>query len=329
MATAVARPAPSARIAFARRHAWVAAVYLLLLALLLLARGVHGTYGAFDLQSLALGALPLALAAAAQAVVVIGGGIDLSVGPLMAVFNVTAARFMVDQDFAGALLIAAGIVVAGLLAGALNGLLVTASNVPDIIVTLAMSFVWGGVALMILGEPGGGAPQKFLDLAGATTFSEWIPNALLFLIVCLAVVWIPVRRSRVGLAIYAIGSDRVAAFRSGIDVRRAKIASYAIGGLFSAFGGLALTATTSLGDPLAGNLYTLAGVSAIVLGGVSLAGGRGGILGPVAAAFVLTLLPTVLIFIGVDANYSQVIQGVLVVAVVMVGGLATLRRRDA
>jgi ribose transport system permease protein len=326
---AVARPLPALRVASARRHAWTVAVYVLLLALLLVAKGAHETYGAFDLQSLALGALPLALAAAAQAVVVIGGGIDLSVGPLMAVFNVTAARLMLEQDFGGALLIAAGILVAGVLAGALNGLLVTASRVPDIIVTLAMSFVWGGIALMILGQPGGGAPQQFLDLAGATAFSEWISNALLFLLVCLAVIWIPVRRSRVGLAIYAIGSDPVAAFRSGIDVRRSKVASYAIGGLFSACGGLALTATTGIGDPLSGNLYTLAGVSAIVLGGVSLAGGRGGILGPVAAAFVLTLLPTVLIFLGVDANYSQVIQGVLVVAVVMLGGLATLRRRGA
>lgn len=326
---AVAHAAPPARLRFARRHAWTVAVYALLGVLLLTARGVHPTYGAFDLQSLALGALPLALAAAAQAVIVIGGGIDLSIGPLMAVFNVVAARFMVEQDFGGALLIAAGILVAGVLAGALNGLLVTASNVPDIIVTLAMSFVWGGVALLILGTPGGGAPQRFLDLAGATTVSEWISNALVFLVVCLAVIWIPVRRSRVGLAIYAIGSDPVAAFRSGIDVRRAKVASYAIGGLFCACGGLALTATTGIGDPLSGNLYTLAGVSAIVLGGVSLAGGRGGVLGPVAAAFVLTLLPTVLIFLGVDANYSQVIQGVLVVAVVMVGGLATLRRRAA
>jgi ribose transport system permease protein len=326
---AIARPAPALRIALLRRHAWTVAVYVLLLLLLLVARGVHTTYGAFDLQSLALGALPLALAAAAQAVVVIGGGIDLSVGPLMAVFNVTAARLMVDQEFGGALLIAAAILVAGVAAGALNGVLVTTSRVPDIIVTLAMSFVWGGVALMILGQPGGGAPTEFADLAGATTFSPWISNALLFLIVCLAVIWIPVRRSRVGLAIYAIGSDPVAAFRSGIDVRRSKIASYAIGGLFSACGGLALTATTGIGDPLSGNLYTLAGVSAIVLGGVSLTGGRGGILGPVAAAFVLTLLPTVLIFLGVDANYSQVIQGVLVVAVVMLGGLATLRRRNA
>ena len=252
-----------------------------------------------------------------------------TIGPLMAVFNVTAARLMVDQDFGGALLIAAAILVAGVVAGAFNGLLVTASNVPDIIVTLAMSFVWGGVALLILGTPGGGAPQEFIDLAGATTLNEWVSNAFLFLAVCLAVIWIPVRRSRIGLAIYAIGSDPVAAFRSGIDVRRSKIASYAIGGLFCACGGLALTATTGIGDPLSGNLYTLAGVSAIVLGGVSLAGGRGGILGPVAAAFVLTLLPTVLIFTGVDANYSQVIQGVLVVAVVMVGGLATLRRRAA
>jgi ribose transport system permease protein len=312
-----------------RRHAWTAAVYVLLLALLVLAKGAHSSFGAFDIQSLALGALPLALAAAAQAVVVIGGGIDLSVGPLMAVANVVAARTMEGRSLGVALAFAALILVGGVAAGAVNGLLITLSRVPDIVVTLAMSFVWGGVALEILENPGGGAPADFLSLAGGKTISAWVPNALIFLVVCIAVVWIPLRRSRAGLAIYAIGSDRVAAFRSGVAVGRTKVASYAIDGLFCAMGGLALMATTGIGDPLSGALYTLSGVSAIVLGGVNLAGGRGGMLGPVAAAFVLTLLPTVLIFLGVDANYSQVIQGAMLVLVVMVGGLAALRRERA
>ena len=298
-------------------------------ALLVLAKGVHGTFGAFDVKSMALSALPLGLAAAAQAVIVISGGIDLSIGALMTVANVLSARLMMGRGTGESLLVALLVLVVGSLAGSANGLLVVASRVPDIVVTLAMSFVWAGVALLILGTPGGGAPQGFVDLGSASWISDWVPNALLFLLVSLVVVWVPVSRSRQGLAIYAIGSDRTAAFRSGVAVARTQVTAYAVGGLFAALGGLSLTATTSIGDPLSGNLYTLSGVSAIVLGGVALTGGRGGILGPVAAAFVLTLLPTVLIFIGVDANYSQVIQGTMLVTVVMVGGLATLRRRAA
>ena len=97
-------------------------------------------------------------------------------------------------------------------------------------------------------------------------------------------------------------------------------------GLLAGAGGLALTMTTGIGAPVPGN-YTLAGVAAIVLGGVSLAGGRGGLLGPIAAAFILAIIRSDLIFTGVDPNYSVVIQGVIMVVVVMIGGLITLRRK--
>jgi ribose transport system permease protein len=212
-------------------------------------------------------------------------------------------------------------------AGTFNGVFIVLSRVPDIVATLATSFVWGGVALLILERPGGGAPQGFLDLATGSSVSEWLPNALIMLIVVVGVVWLPLRATRAGLGLYAVGSDRVAALTSGVSLGRSKVLSYSLSGLFSGVGGLALTMTTGIGSPLSGTYYTLSTVSAIVLGGVSLAGGRGGMLGPMAAAFVLALIPSDLIFLGVDPNYGQVIQGTLIVLVVMVGGLATLRRR--
>ena len=98
------------------------------------------------------------------------------------------------------------------------------------------------------------------------------------------------------------------------------------GGLFSAIGGLGLTMTTGIGSPHAGVLYTLSGLAAVVIGGVSLTGGRGGVVGPVIAAFVLTLIPADLIFLNIDPNFGQVIQGTLIVLVVMAGGLATIVR---
>ena len=154
-----------------------------------------------------------------------------------------------------------------------------------------------------------------------------MPNALLFLAAAVAVIWIPVRRSRLGLQFYAVGSDRVAAFRSGVDVERTRFASYIFAGLFSAVGGLGLTMTTGIGAPLAGVYYTLSGLAAVVVGGVSLAGGRGGIVGPVLAAFVLTLIPTDLIFLNIDPNFGQVIQGTLIVVIVMIGGFVDMARR--
>jgi ribose transport system permease protein len=210
--------------------------------------------------------------------------------------------------------------------GIVNGILVVVSRVPDIVVTLAMSFVWAGGALLILARPGGNAADWFQSLSRGSLAIDWLPRALLVLLVVVGVVWLPLRRSRLGLSLYAVGSDRLAAFRSGVDVSRTKIAAYGVGGLFAGAGGLALTMTTGIGTPVTA-AYTLSGVAAIVLGGVSLAGGRGGMLGPMAAAYILALIPQILVFQGIDPNYGTVIQGVIMVLVVMIGGFITLRRQ--
>jgi ribose transport system permease protein len=273
-----------------------------------------------------VGALPLAFAAVAQTCVVLGGGIDLSIGAMMAVANVLAARYMLHHDFQTALLIAVLVLIGGTLAGALNGVIAVRTRVPDIVVTLAMSFVWGGVALLILAKPGGGAPDAFQELASGNLITPWVPNGIILLTVVVALVWVPLKLGRVGLALYAVGSNRTAAFRRGVRIGPTRVFAYALGGFFAAWGGLALMMSTGIGSPLAGTIYTLSGVSAIVLGGVSLAGGRGGVTGPIVAAFVLTLVPADLILMGADPNFGQVIQGSLIVLVVMAAGLAPLLR---
>jgi len=287
---------------------------------------IHPTFDSFDAQSIAMAALPLACAAAAQAVVVISGGIDLSIGSVMAVANVLAASTMRNASFGEALLLAVAILFAGAAIGAVNGLLVIVSRVPDVIVTLTTGFIWGGFALLVLEKPGGGAPPEFLNLGTGTFITEWLSNSLVLLAIALVAIWIPVRGSKAGLRIYATGSDQVAAFRSGVSVKLARLLAYVVSGLFTAIGGVGLTMTTGIGSPRAGVLYTLSGLAAVVIGGVSLTGGRGGIMGPVIAAFVLTLIPADLIFLNIDPNFGQVIQGTLIVLVVMTGGLiASLR----
>jgi ribose transport system permease protein len=231
---------------------------------------------------------------------------------------------MQHATFPQSLMLAVLILIAGALQGAANGIIVVVSRIPDVVVTLTTGFIWGGVALLILEKPGGGAPQGFLDLAAGMALSPWIPNALILLIVAVAVIWAPVARSRLGLLIYAVGSDKIAAFRSGVAIETTRILAYVVGGLFSALGGLALTMTTGIGAPLAGTYFTLSSVAAVVIGGVRLSGGRGGVVGPVIAALLLTLIPTDLIFLNIDPNYGQVIQGTLIVLVVMVGGFVSV-----
>ena len=298
----------------------------LLIVSLAITVAIHPQFSDFDLQSLAMGALPLAFAAAAQTVVVISGGIDLSIGSAMAVANVLAASVMEKASFAQSLPLAAAVLIAGATIGALNGVIVIVSRIPDVVATLTSGFIWGGVALLIMEKPGGGAPQEFVNLGTGTLFTSWLPNALVLLVVAVCAIWIPLRRSKLGLQLYAIGSDRIAAFRSGVNIDRTRFAAYIFSGLFSAVGGLGLTMTTGIGAPLAGVYYTLSGLAAVVVGGVSLAGGRGGMLGPVLAAFVLTLIPTDLIFLNIDPNFGQVIQGTLIVVIVMIGGLVEMER---
>ena len=148
------------------------------------------------------------------------------------------------------------------------------------------------------------------------------------LIVAVAVVWIPLRRSRLGLALFAIGSNQLAAFRSGVSVSRTKVISYALSGLFAGMGGLALTAITGQGDPLPGG-FTLASVAAVVLGGVSLAGGRGGVVGPILAVLILSLIQTDMTFLGLNSNLATVAQGVILIVVVVLGSLTQFRRSRA
>ena len=283
-------------------------------------------YGTFEWNTLTLAALPLAFAAAAQTMVVLSGGIDLSIGPLMALANVLALRAMLGHDLKYSVAVSAVVLLEVTLAGALSGVIIVVTRVPDIVITLAMSFVWAGVALLVLAKPTPGVPFDFQELAQGSALSPWIPNALLLLLV-IPLVWVPLRRTRAGLSIYAVGSDRNAAFRSGVNLGWSRVLAYAVAGFFAGCGGLALSMTTGVGSPLAGTLYTLSAISAIVLGGVTLAGGRGGMLGPLAAAYILSLIPAVLIYLGIDPNYGQMIQGLLIVIVVMIGGLGAVLRR--
>jgi len=319
------RPSSDVASRILRRNGWSVGLFGLLVLFLAMTKAIQPTYGASELQDLARGALPLALAAVAQTIVVVSGGIDLSVGPMMALASVTAASLMQDQGEGFGVVVAVGVLAMGLAIGAINGSLIVLTRVPDIVVTLAMSFVWAGCALLVLDSPGGGASTWLKGLVNGSVGSEWIPRAFITLIVLVGIVWVPLRRSRTGISLYAIGSDRLAAFRSGVPVGRMKILAYALTGLFSALGGLALTGYTGIGAPVPGN-YTLLGIAAIVLGGVSLAGGRGGVVGPVIAVAILSIIRSDLTFLNVNPNLATVIQGLILIGVVMLGSLLALRR---
>jgi ribose transport system permease protein len=313
---------------WARGNAWAIGLVGFLALLLVFTRSIQPNYGVAGIQGLAISVLPLAFAAVAQAIVVISGGIDLSIGSMMALTSIVAAMLMKGQSEEFAVAVVIGVVLLGILLGFVNGTVIVLTRVPDIVVTLAMLFVWAGAALLVSTRPGGAAADWLRQLVLGSVGNEWIPKAAVVLLVLVAAVWIPIRRSRLGLALYATGSSQVAAFRSGVPVLRIKVVAYMLTGLFAAIAGLSLTASTGVATPVPGP-YTLLSVAAVVLGGVSLAGGRGGVLGPILAVLILELLRTDMTFLRLDPNYAVVAQGILLVGVVMVGTFIQQRRRRA
>ena len=304
-----------------KKNVWVISLAALLAVLLALTKIIQPGFGASGIESLARAALPFGFATAGMAVVIIAGGIDLSVASMMAVCAVTTAVLMERMAGVPALII---VLLAGAAMGATNGALIVLTKVPDIVVTLAMLFVWEGVALLILSSPGG-ATADWLEgaIRGSFIFS-WLPKAFLIIAIVSTLLWGPLQRTKLGLSIYAIGSDELAAFRSGISIGRSKVAAYAICGLFCAFGGLSLAALTGIGEPVPGP-YLMASIAAVVLGGVVLGGGKGGLLGPLIAVFVLRIIRTLLTLMAVDPNVTTIIEGVIMVGVVMLGTALTLK----
>ncbi len=222
---------------------------VLLVALLAFTKLIQPTYGPPGIQGLAIAVLPLALATVGQAIVVISGGIDLSLGSIIAFLTVVAASLMKAYPEM-TVVVVLGVLLLGMVVGAINGGLIVVTRVPDIVVTLAMSFVWAGAALLVLKTPGGAAADWLKDLLTGNVLIEWVPKAAVLLIVIVAVIWIPLRRSRLGLSFYAIGSNQLAAFRSGVPVGRTKIASYAFSGCSPRWRASASRPTPAIGQPV-------------------------------------------------------------------------------
>jgi ribose transport system permease protein len=330
MAASMDQPRPGPRDTvrtFARNNAWTLGLLGFLAVLLAFTKVVNPNYSLGSLSSTATSVLPLALAAVAQAIVVISGGIDLSISAQMALTSCVAATMMKEYPGDGtAVAIVIGVLLLGLLLGAVNGALVVVTKVPDIVVTLATSFVWAGVALLVRSAPGGSAAQWLKDLVVGPVGIDLLPKAAVVLVVIVALVWIPLSRSRLGLSLYAIGSNPLAAFRSGVPVNRTKFVSYAITGLVAAFAGLSLTASTGIGSPVPEPTYVLISIGAVVLGGVSLAGGIGGVFGPLVAVVVLQLIRDDMTFMRVNPNYGLVAQGFILIGVLMAGSFIQWRR---
>jgi ribose transport system permease protein len=270
----------------------------------------------------------LALVAMAQTFVVITAGIDLSVGMVFVLANCLASTIVVGSPLQTGLGVA-GVLLTGLLCGALNGALVIFGRLQPIVATLATGAIYYGLALLLRPVPGGDVNS---DLADALTgqLPGGIPAVLAVLAGIVLVVWIPFRRSLLGRTAYAIGSSEQAAFMSGLPLARAKFLAYALSGLLASCGGLILTFITYSGEASAmqGGTYTLSSIAAVVLGGISLFGGSGSAIGAIFGALVLRTIGDLLFVFDLDPLRQPLFQGVILLVVVSLGSLRLLRMRN-
>jgi ribose transport system permease protein len=251
-----------------------------------------------------------------------GGGLDLSVGPLLGFVNVFLVGVLLSSGL-GAGIVAVPICLAiGAGFGAINGLLIAYLRLQPIVVTLGMYLALAGLSLIVLPAPVGGAPVWTAPLAGSL-LGGYLPLSLSLIVVALIIWWAAKRFGLVRL-IAAVGSDDRAAFVSGVNVPLVKFAAYVLGGLFAGLAGIGLTILINSGDPSVGTQYTLMAIVAVALGGNSLTGGRGGMRGPILGAAALYLIQSVLSAANVSSLWIQVVYGgVLLVAVSLNASIAT------
>ncbi|MEM9318267.1 MAG: ABC transporter permease [Pseudomonadota bacterium] len=269
--------------------------------------------------------LILALAAAAQFFAVVVRGIDLSVGAIMALTN-TAASHLLDGSAGQITFGLVAVLALGVLCGVINGLLVVYGRLQPIVVTLATASVFVGLALLLRPTPGG---RVNYDLADAMTLDVLgVPTALIIIAVLILCVWLPLRRTGLGVGLYAVGSSEQAAFQSGINVRLIKVAAFGLAGLFAGMAGLYYGFVTTTGDAGIGPSFTLNSIAAAVLGGVLLRGGVGSLIGAMIGAFILKTIASLMFFSGIPSLAQPLFEGMILALAIAIGGAEVLRLRN-
>ena len=284
--------------------------------------------GVFTLDEVNLdtsAAMTLMLAATGQTIVLIRGGIDLSIGGMISLGSVIAAtRF--GEAPATILLWSVLILALGFGVGALNGALISLLRLQPFLVTLATWSILSGLAMLILPIDGGSFPGWWIGFGYLTFLGLAAP---VWLLMALILFWSWFRATGLGIAIQATGSSERAAFLSGVSIARINLLTYGLSGLFAAAASLYLTTQTGAGSPTIGKDYILLSVAAAVIGGVSLFGGRGHLLGTLIGAIILTLIGNLVFVLHVSSYWQPVVSGVILLVAVLASSLTekSARRR--
>jgi ribose transport system permease protein len=270
--------------------------------------------------------LPIILLSVGQAIVLLGGGIDISVGGVVSIVNtVLATRVGLDGSPEKMWQYIFVSLFAGLLAGAINGFFVSFLRLQPIITTYATSFLYAGFALFILPNPGGGIPANVAALyRNSTPFG--LPLAV-YVIAVVLLIWIYISSTRYGKYLYAVGGRAQAAYETAVPVTWVQFSTYVISGLMAALAGIAITMLSGSGNADIGGPMTLNSITAVVIGGNALSGGVGGVAGPVMGAITLGIIQNIISFANIDTWWETLVKATIIVVALAAPGIINLFRR--
>ena len=270
--------------------------------------------------------LPIILMAVGQAIVILGGGIDISVGGIVSIVNtVLATQVGLEGSPADMWRYVFISLLIGFLAGAINGFFIAFLRLQPIITTYATSFLYAGLALYVLPNPGGGIPGEIAALYRSSTPMN-LPLAF-YVIAILLLIWFYLRSTRYGNFLYAVGGKADAAYETAVPVTWVQFSTYIISGLMAALSGIAITMLSGSGNADIGGPMTLNSITAVVIGGNALSGGVGGVAGPVMGAITLGVIQNIISFADIDTWWETLVRAVIIVAALAAPGIVNLFRR--
>lgn len=270
----------------------------------------------------------LAIAAFGASFIIFSGGLDLSVGSTAALAGVVAAMFARDNSFAGSAEVSwlVGLVV-GAVIGWINGVIIVRLNISPIITTLGTLAIVRGVAFVLTGGVSlFGVPDSFQGLGRGFLVPGVLPVPMVIMFILLALSWIALRRSAFGMHVYAIGGNEEAARLSGVPTQRVKVIVYVLGGIAAGLAGTILASRLGSGQAAANDGLELLVITAIVLGGASINGGDGSILGTFIGVLIITILGNGMTLLNIDPFYQRIVTGL---ALLIAVGIDQFRRRQA
>ena len=310
-----------------RRNSYAAVPFVLLILLFIVNAAVQPQFLAQNSWATSMSVLcPTVLTAMAMTLPVLSGngGLDLSVGPLAGFMTVLISTILVPAGITTPVLVIPIVVVFGALSGAINGVLIAYVRLPAIIATLGMYLFYQGLGTDVLPQAGGNVPVWVVKLNGSfgPIPAVWVVFAVI------ALVWTLVSRGSYMRNLLAVGGDERAAFTAGVNVARLRLITYMIGGVLACLAGLMLTGLIQSGDGTVGPPYTISALTAVALGGISLAGGRGGLLGAALGGGVLFGIQELLTDAHVSVYAVSIVDGIiLILALALNGTVEHLRRR--